>query len=80
MQSFSTAHATTYGDQPHEHDGVACAVLALVEDELAVVPEVETPSSVSLVPADTEFAAFTPIQYLAPQTRAPPPRAPPIFL
>ncbi len=78
MQSFSTAHATTYGDQPHEHDGVACAVLAMVEEDLVIAPDAKVPSFIPLTSPAAEFSAFTPVQYLAPQMRAPPPRAPPL--
>lgn len=79
VQSFSTAHASTYGDHPHEHDGVACAVLAMVEEELAPLPDVQVPTFIPQSPYITEFPAFTPVLYFAPQTRAPPPRAPPLF-
>lgn len=80
VQSFSTAHASVHGDDPHEHDGVACAVLVLGEDELAVLPEIDPPVFISAVPIETYFAAFTPTLYISPQGRAPPPRAPPVTL
>jgi len=30
-QSFSVAHASTYGDAPHEHDGIVLLLLQLLK-------------------------------------------------
>lgn len=81
VQSFSAAHATTHAGEPHEHDGLACAVLVLVKDDLAVAPEFDVPSFIPIAPLASEFPTYTPVvNYLAPQMRGPPPRAPPVFL
>ena len=75
-QGIATAHAG--GPGPHDHDGVACAVTLIAEDQ-AVAPEpvlVETP-----VPTETAPVLHDrPVAQIcvdAADTRAPPPRGPP---
>lgn len=77
MQSYSVSHASTYGDAPHEHDGVACAVTVMSDDQLAIIP---APIVGNIIPtgiSETPYPDFATILYLIPQGRAPPPRGPP---
>jgi len=79
-QSFSLAHATVHGDDPHDHEGVACAVTLLAEDGLAVLPDVPV-SECWQVPTPAHYkAVYSSAIYVTPQSRAPPPRAPPATL
>jgi hypothetical protein len=79
-QFFSLAHASIHGDDPHEHDGIACAVTVLAEDGMAVLPDVPV-SEFWQVPMPEHYtAAYKSAIYVTPQGRAPPPRAPPVTL
>lgn len=79
-QSFSLAHASVHGDNPHEHDGIACAVTVLAEDGIAVLPDLPV-FEFWPVPIPAHYTAdFTSALYVTPQGRAPPPRAPPAAL
>lgn len=76
-QGMAQAHVVEFGSD-HEHDGVACSVSVLGEDQaVAPVPlETETP------PVDeSPVVALTPTKSVTFQNahpcRAPPPRAPP---
>jgi len=77
LQSYSVSHASTYGDAPHEHDGIACAVTVLADDQAGIMPT--PPVFYTLISDVTEtiYPDFTSALYIRPQTRAPPPRGPP---
>jgi len=77
LQSYSLSHANTYGDAPHEHDGIACAVTVLADEELAILPAVPVFEAVTSDISETTYPDFTSALYLKPQGRAPPPRGPP---
>jgi len=80
VQSFSLAHASAHGDDPHEHDGIACAVTVLAEDGMALLPDVPTSEFwETLTPAHYNVE-YSSVAYITPQGRAPPPRAPPVTL
>lgn len=80
FQISASAHTTTFGDAPHEHDGISCVITTLAEidqDILPVEPEVlAEPSPIVLVWHET----FTSTSATTSQTRAPPPRAPPLLI
>ncbi len=74
------AHAASYGDGPHEHDGIACAVTVLAEEDMALLPVLPV-SEFSQAPKPAHYdAVFSSALYITPQGRAPPPRAPPFTL
>lgn len=77
LQSYSLSHAVSYGDAPHEHDGIACAVTVLADDQLAVLPVAPVFEAVKSEISETAYPDFTSAAYLKPQGRAPPPRGPP---
>lgn len=77
LQSYSIAHASEHGDEPHEHDGIACIVTVLVEAEVAILPAPPVFGTVETKLSETVFPGFKSALYLAPQNRAPPPRGPP---
>lgn len=80
LQVFTTAHATSYGDAPHEHDGVSCIVSIVTADShIVLTPVLHAPKLVILTETPT-VTPFTSASYLAPQGRAPPPRGPPTFI
>jgi hypothetical protein len=77
FQISASAHGATYGDSPHEHDGISCVITALAEHDQGVLPVkpeiVATRISVDFV-WDEPFVS---ILFPTNQTRAPPPRGPP---
>jgi hypothetical protein len=78
LQTLSLAHAASYGEEPHEHNGVACDIVVVSSDEAGILP---VPLTFDLPVQTTLHIApqpFTSAAYLAPQGRAPPPRAPPL--
>ncbi len=80
-QSVSLAHATSYGDTPHDHDEQICFIGAVMQDEQGDV------LSKPVLPVRVNFA-YTPVYSMAygqitvslPQGRAPPPRGPPSLI
>ncbi len=77
LQSFSVAHASSYGEAPHEHDGVACSVTVLVDDHVVITPVPLITHPIISETVETVYPDFTSALYLTPQGRAPPPRGPP---
>jgi len=78
-QSYSLAHASVYGDDPHEHDGVACVIGVLVQDDLGVLPVTEPFVRAPIAPPPAPDTVFESRAYTSPQGRAPPPRSPPLI-
>ena len=77
FQISASAHATTYGDNPHEHEGVSCVITTLAESDqgiLPVEPEIVA-ERIRVVFVWQEKFVSTPI--IVNQSRAPPPRGPP---
>jgi len=80
-QGASIAHASNFGDLPHEHDGVACDVTLLGDEQDISLPPPET--SDEPLAEFVERTSDTPYQSqvrLTPPARGPPPRAPPLSL
>ncbi|MCI5048457.1 MAG: hypothetical protein MRY59_13230 [Aquisalinus sp.] len=76
MQSVSSAHALQHGDEPHDHDGVPCAVSILADRNVDLLPQ----DNVSfLAPVFVEAtlyrASLDPLDFsltASPSARAPP--------
>ncbi|WP_026941718.1 hypothetical protein [Hellea balneolensis] len=77
LQSYSISHASTHGDAPHEHDGVACAVTVLSDDQTVIQPEKSLAAPLITETRSSDYPDFTSAPYVTPQGRAPPPRGPP---
>lgn len=77
LQSYSVAHAASYGDAPHDHDGIACAVTVLGDDESVILPVPPVFDTLTVEATETIYPEFSSTVYIRPQTRAPPPRGPP---
>ena len=77
LQSFSLAHATEHNGEPHEHDGITCAVTVLSNDQAVILPEMPVFDTLISETFETGYPDFTSAVYLTPQSRAPPPRGPP---
>ncbi len=77
-QSFTVAHATSYGDKLHDHDGIMCTVSGLSEDECAPIPEYDHPSFDSVAFEAVYSVSFVSVFETERTARAPPPRAPPL--
>ncbi|MDA8708062.1 hypothetical protein N9M10_01685 [Hellea sp.] len=77
MQSYGAAHASAYGDSPHDHDGVACSVTVVSNDHIAIAPPPPVTPLITSDSVETVYPDFTSVTYLRPQGRAPPPRGPP---
>lgn len=77
LQLVSSAHATGFDEQPHEHDCIMCLVSVNQGDDQAVLP---TPPIVyvrSVLQPSSYVTSFTSALYIRPFGRAPPPRSPP---
>lgn len=80
LQVYTSAHAVSFGDAPHEHDGVACVLTIVAADDHIILPtKAITPKRI-VARAAPKTQTFTSARYLAPQGRAPPPRGPPTFI
>jgi len=77
LQSYGAAHASSYGEAPHEHDGVACSVTVISDDHIAITPSLPAASLIISNAPDTAYPDFISAPYITPQGRAPPPRGPP---
>jgi hypothetical protein len=76
-QGTAQAHAVEFGTS-HDHDGVACSVSVLGEDQAIVPAPLETPTvPVSETPTVTLSPTKRVVFTTAHPCRAPPPRAPP---
>ena len=78
MQSFTQAHAATYGDLEHEHDGIACDAILVAAEQ--VIP---TPPAPKIEPQVIPVLTKTPAPIITPrprsfESRAPPLRGPPL--
>ena len=78
MQSFTQAHATSYGDLDHDHDGVPCDVFSIAAEQ--VIP---TPPAPKTEPQIIPVLTKTPAPIIKPRprsfkSRAPPLRGPPL--
>ena len=77
MQGFSSAHAASFVDDPHDHDGVMCVVGVSQASGHAILPTppvVFEPAPLQLIRYTAEF---TSVRYLPAAARAPPGRSPP---
>jgi len=79
-QSFSTAHASVHGEGPHDHDGVSCAVQILNEDQNVLTPQALTSPFDQNIYIEQPETAYVSYPLPHPQSRAPPPRAPPFSI
>ena len=77
LQSYGAAHASAYGDAPHEHDGVACSVTVISDDHVVVAPTLPAATLIISDAPEAVYPDFTSALYIRPQGRAPPPRGPP---
>lgn len=78
LTTAGLAHASEYGSDPHEHDGVECLVKATADDYSVVLPVVPECRPVILNVGQVIVPTlYTELVYTKPQSRAPPPRAPP---
>lgn len=78
VQSAAVVHAASYGDGPHDHDGVKCEMYRVAGSEQVILP---APVPVFPAPFITH-EVYTPVinERIAfwPPERAPPPRGPPL--
>lgn len=77
LQSYSLAHASSHSEAPHEHDGIACSVTVLADDNVALLPTVPVFETIFSDTSETVYPDFISVLYVRPQGRAPPPRGPP---
>ena len=78
MQGFAQAHAASNGGEDHSHEGIACDVALIAAEQVVVTPPAPMPAPLilprrikavplALQPAPRSF-----------DSRAPPPRGPPL--
>lgn len=80
LQSYGFSHASTYGDAPHKHDGVDCAITVFADDQVVVMPTTKAVEVVIIITLVSDYPDLQSVDYLLPQGRAPPPRGPPSSL
>jgi len=78
-QSYSLSHATSFGDEHHDHDGIACHITVIAPDEDLNLPT----DGVVFINQAFSFPEYR-NGFVTPPfgtflTRAPPPRGPPTF-
>ena len=77
-QGAAMAHAAEYGELPHDHDGIACDVTLIGEEQDDLLPPAEGPAP-EITVAESAAQPVYPTRAVAPAAaRAPPPRAPPL--
>jgi len=77
FQITATAHASEFGENPHEHDGISCVITTLAETDQGILP-VKPEVVAEAAPIELVWVeSFTPIHIQTNLTRAPPPRGPP---
>ena len=63
LQSFSLSHATSFGEAPHDHDGIACELTVITSDEDLTLP-VDTPqNTVQVFSFPENYNGFIPVSY-----------------
>ena len=78
-QGVAFAHTASFGDAPHEHDGVTCDVAVLEDQGDIALPPPPLPNATVVDFTDAPRAfAFVSARLPQPPARAPPPRAPPL--
>lgn len=80
LQSYSISHASEYGDASHAEDCISCEVTVLAEEQLSSEPKPVLFDLSTSDTVDTPYPDFISAPYVAPQSRAPPPRAPPFTI
>jgi len=77
LQSYSLSHATSFGDAPHNHDGIDCTMTVIAPEEDISLPAETVQFVIESYSYPTAFSFPVPRPYSTIRTRAPPPRAPP---
>jgi len=78
VQGFSQAHAASYGNADHTHEGVACEVMLMTAEQEVLTPPAQIPSP-TIWPTDANYVdAPTKPAKRSFDSRAPPPRGPPL--
>jgi hypothetical protein len=77
LQSLNIAQAAEHASTHHEHDCITCDVTVLAEDETALLSIPLVFETIETEFSQPIFAQIKSALYVAPQSRAPPPRAPP---
>jgi len=78
MQGFAQAHAASNGGEDHSHEGIACDVALVAAEQVVITPPALVPTPL-ILPRRIKSPAL--IIRPAPRSfdsRAPPPRAPPL--
>lgn len=76
-QSYSLSHATSFGDAPHNHDGIECEITLVTANEDVSLPTPTLENKVEGYTVATPYKRTIQRPYLAFSSRAPPPRGPP---
>ncbi|NNC38575.1 MAG: hypothetical protein EX271_06595 [Acidimicrobiales bacterium] len=80
FQISAATHAASYGDAPHEHEGSICVIATLAEDDQGILPIAPEHIAESVSVECKWQKSFTSAAVVANQSRAPPPRGPPLFI
>ena len=78
VQGVSQAHAASYADDDHTHDGIACDVMLMVAEKDVLTPPAIVPSPFSRPERADYVVAPSTAAIRSFDSRAPPPRGPPL--
>ena len=78
MQGFAQAHAASNADVDHTHDGVACDVALVAAEQIILTPPQPLPAPLILPTRSTVLQPATKPTPRSFDSRAPPPRGPPL--
>ena len=77
LQSFSISHATSFGDAPHNHDGIECEITLTAADEDFTLPVPVLENSVESFTSITSYNPTIQNTFSVYLSRSPPQRGPP---
>lgn len=80
FQVSAGAHAVTYGDAPHDHEGTTCVIVTVAEDDQGILPVAPEHIAEPIAMDFTWQETFTSAPIVTNQSRAPPPRGPPALI
>jgi len=78
VQGVAQAHEIEHGGHEHTHDGIACDIVLAAAEQTIITPPSDVPAPTILPSRETGFVAYTSVDKLNFESRAPPPRGPPL--
>jgi len=81
LQSYTLSHATSFGDDHHEHEGIACLIMVIASDDDVALPLITPDYNLQTITTRDNYSfSEAPTPFSICHSRAPPPRGPPALL